>query len=1033
MTKLRTKQRNLNYLSSLLLLIGFLTCGAFTQVHATTTTSTIVDQQTTPITGRVLGADDNEPLPGVNVIIKGTTNGVTTNFDGFYSIENVSEGDVLVFSFMGFTTQEVLVKGQKEINLGLQTDSQSLDEVVVVGYGTTKKETLTGSIATVTGEDIVKTPAVNVTSTLQGRLPGLTASQRSGEPGNDDPSILIRATATTGNNSPLIIIDGVQRTGIGQLNSEDIENISVLKGASATIYGARAANGVILVTTKKGRASKPEFSFSYSFAMTNPTQDPDLLSSPEYAETFNEAVWYDAGRPDVYDPYYSDEVIQKFRDGSEPELYPDTDWNEEVLNRNSQQQRIGLSVTGGTDNTRYLLSFLAQTQEGNYKNNPTSYKQFNMRAKFDVDVTDNLTLGANINGIVKNKEFSSQGVGTNFYNIIRAIPTLVAVYDNGLIAPGRLGQSPLLLDQRGYNHTDETPIYTTFTATYKIPFVEGLRFDASYNYDMDTRTKKVWNLPYSSHQYNVNTGEYDVYQVGIVAPELTDRMEKYTTSLWNYRFTYDKSFGDHQFTAMVGQEQQHNQSSWVQAYRRNYVSSAIAEINVGSTAADDKDNGGSSYESAYNNWFGRINYDYQSKYMADIVFRSDGSQNFPEGKRYGNFYSVSGAWRLSEENFIKDNFENVDQLKLRVSHGTSGNDNVGQYQYLQSYQFGQNHVFGTTDVPGVYSSQLANPNITWEKSSKTDIGLDASFWNGMLGIDFTYWWEHRTDILETRNLSIPEILGFPSLPDENIGEVDSNGFELSLSHRNMNHELTYMISANVAYANSEIIYMDETPPAEPYQSQTGMMVGSGLYYETDGIYNTQEELDNSVHHSSTQVGDIKILDMNDDGQITDADRVRMDRTSTPKYVFALNTSFEYKNFDLAIFFQGQAGAVNYDDRFASLALGEQANSFSLRAEDRWTVDNPDGTMPRARDYVPGQNTFFLQDASFVRLKSAELGFTLPADVAAKMGGIHTRIYLSGSNVLTWAKEIKHVDPEISGRSTYYPQVRIFNIGVNVKF
>jgi len=972
------------------------------------------------------------PLPGANIIEKGTNNGAQADFDGEFSFLVSNKEAILVVSYIGFTTQEIPLNGQSKFNIVLQDDAAALDEVVVVGYGTRKKATLTGSVTSVSG-DVVKSPTANVTATLQGRMPGLTASQRSGEPGSDDPSILIRATATLGNNGPLIIIDGVERSGMGQLNSADVENFSILKGAAAAIYGARSANGVILITTKSGRKGKPIFNLSVNTAISNPTQKSDVLGSPLYAEVYNEGQFYDQGRLDSYTPYYSDEVIEKFRNGSEPELYPNTDWVNDVLKKNAIQNRINLEVTGGSDNTRYLMSFAALTQEGNYINNPTNYKQYNMRTKFDVDLTDNFTVGANISAVIKNKEYSSQGVGVNFINILLASPTEVSVYDNGLIAPGRFGQNPLLLDRRGYNHTDETPIYTTFTATYKIPFVEGLKIDASYNYDLDNRTSKTWNLPYTSNKYNVNTGEYDIESVGIVTPELTERYDKYTTSLLNFRLTYKNTFGDHGITAMIGQEQQVNKSSWIQAFRKNYVSPSIAEINVGSNASDDKDNGGSSSESSYNNYFGRVEYNYQSKYMADFVLRVDGSQNFPTDIRYGTFYAVSGAWRLSEEKFIKDNFKNVDQLKLRVSHGLSGNDNVAAYQHLQTYTFGSNYVFGTTEVPGVNEGSLANPNITWEKARKTDIGLEASFWNGLFAADLTLWKEHRYDILINESPVVPNILGLPGFPDVNSGIVDSYGYELMLSHRNMNNELRYSITGNIAYANSEVIYMNETPPAEVYQSQTGMMVGSGLYYETDGIYNTQEELDASVHHSSTQVGDIKIVDVNNDGAITDADRVRYKNTTTPKYVFGMNFGFNYKNFDLNLFLQGQAAAVNYDSRYANLGVSNFENGFVLRAEDRWTVDNINGTNPRSRAFSPGANTFFLQDASFVRLKSAELGYTLPENLLSKIGLTSTRVYLSGSNLLTWAKEIKHVDPEISGGANYYPQVRVVNVGVNLKF
>ncbi|CAH8281465.1 TonB-linked SusC/RagA family outer membrane protein [Mariniflexile fucanivorans] len=1001
--------------------------------------ATIKPIQQIQVKGKVTFTD-GMPLPGANIIEKGTTNGTQADFDGNFTLSVASKNAILVVSYIGYATREISLNGQTNLNIVLQEDAAALDEIVVVGYGTRKKETLTGSVSSVSGE-VVKSPTANVTASLQGRLPGITATQRTGEPGRDDPSILIRATATLGANAPLIIIDGVQRSSMGQLNPEDVENFSILKGASAAIYGARAANGVILITTKSGRIGKPKFSLSVNTAITNPTMRSEMLGSPLYAEVYNEGQLYDQDDPNTpgynprpgYVPFYTDQDIEKYRNGSDTNSYPNTDWVNEVLKNNAMQNRVNLEVTGGSENTKYLMSFAALTQEGNYKNNPTNYNQYNMRSKFDVDLTNNFNVGANISAIVKNKEFSSQGVGVNFINILLASPTDVAVYDNGLIAPGRFGQSPLLLDRRGYNHTDEIPIFSTFTATYKVPFVEGLKIDASYNYDLETRTSKTWDLPYTSNLYDVNTGEYPISQVGIVSPVLTERYDKLTTKLYNFRLTYDKTFGDHTLSAMIGQEQQVNKSSWIQAYRRNYVSPSIAEINVGSNAADDKDNSGTSSETSRNNYFSRLEYNYKSKYFADFVFRREGSQNFPKDSRYGNFYAISGAWRLSEENFIKDNFKNIDQLKLRIDHGLSGNDNVDAFQHLQTFNFGSNYVFGSTDVPGITEGKLANPFITWEKARKTDVGLEGLFWNGLFGFDLTVWKEHRYDILINEAPVVPVTYGLPGFPDVNSGIVDSHGYELILTHKNTINELQYSITGNISYADSEVIFKNETPRDEAYQNETGLMVGAGLYYETDGIYNTQEELDASVHHRSTKVGDVVIVDVNEDGAITEADQIRINKTNTPKYIFGMDFGFNYKNFDLNLFFQGQAAAVNYDSRYANLGNANFENSFVLRAEDRWTVDNINGTKPRSRGYLPGDNTFFLQDASFVRLKFAEFGYTLPEKAVSKVGLTSTRIYLNGSNLLTWAKEIKHVDPEISGQANYYPQVRTINVGVNLNF
>ena len=994
-----------------------------------------IDGNQKTVTGRVSDAS-GQPLPGVTVVVKGTTHGTITTANGDYSITNVSENAYLIFSFVGMHTKELRVGNQLIIDVTMEEDAIGIEEVITVGYGVQRKETLTGSVVNVAGDELAKNPSANISASLQGRLPGLVASQRSGEPGRDDPNILIRGNGTFGDNSPLIIIDGVERSLMGRLNPDEIESVSVLKDASAAIYGARAANGVIIVTTKQGAIGKPVFSLSLNNGFQQPTKIPEMLDAATFAEVFNEADWYRKGRPklDRYTPFYSDEVIQKFRDGSDQILYPNTNWMNEVLKPYSLQQRVSLQVNGGNEAVRYLLSFASMSQDGQFYNDPTKYDQYNARVKVDVNLSEYVSVGANISAILNNKEYSTVDTWINFTNILIANPTLPARYPNGLIAPGRLGENPLLLEQRGFNRTEDTPLYSTFTATYKIPFIKGLRVDASYNYDLSNQFQKFYNLPYYYHEYNVITQEYEEKQgTGASTVELTDTYRKWTTTMYNYRLTYDKTFNGHHLVAMVGQEQQKNTHTWARAYRKNFVSTAIDQINVGSTDPEDKDNGGSATASAYNNYFGRLNYNFQQKYLLEFLFRYDGSQIFPKERRYGFFPGFSVGWRMSEEGFIKNNLPYVDQLKLRFSHGQIGNDRVGQYQYLQSYSFGNNYVFGGNDAAAIYANTMPNPDITWEVSKKTDLGLDAALWNNILGMELTLWKENRSNILAQRNLSIPAIVGFSALPSENIGEVDNQGFEAVVTHRNKVNKFSYNINANVAYARSKIIFMDETPQAEPYQSRTGMPVGASLFYQADGIFATQEELDAYPHANSTKVGDIKILDLNNDSIIDSRDQFRFDKSSTPEIVFGLSIGLQYMNFDLSMFFQGQTNAYNYDDVFARLGNSAFDNTMAERAKDRWTVDNPEGTMPRADAFQPGWSTFFLYDATFIRLKTFEFGYSLPEHFVSKIAFDDIRFYVSAFNLLTWAKEIKWSDPEISGNSLYYPQQRVINLGINVKF
>jgi len=1001
-----------------------------------------LEKQGIKISGNVTDAD-GMPLPGVNILLKGTMEGTVTDVDGNFSIDVPSQEAILVFSSVGYISEEISIGTQVVINISMVPDVTALEEIIVVGYGEQKKETLTGSVVNVSGKEIKKSPSSNLISSLAGKLPGLSVNQRSGEPGRDDPSILIRGVGTFVSdpadlaeaNAPLIIVDGVPRSQMSRLNPDDIESISVLKDASAAIYGARAANGVILITTKKGIIGKPVFDFAYNYAVHSPTKIPDMLDAATFAEVYNEGDWYRKGRPvDNYVPFYSDEAVQKYRDGSDPVLYPNTDWMKEVLKPYSIQRRMSLQVNGGTEFVKYLFSFGSLFQDGNYYHNPTDYRQYNMRSKIDIDITKNLTVGVNLYTILNNRTYSPVVTWVNFYNILHSNPTLVAQYPNGLTAPGRLGENPLLLDQRGTDKIEDTPIYSTFTASYKIPFITGLKIDGSFNYDISNQFEKRFSLPYYYYEYNVNTGEYERKQgTGASTVELWDTYRKWTTMMYNIKIVYDRTYNNHHVSAMLGLEKQKNSYQFAEAYRKNFVSSAIDQIDVGSTDPADKNNSGSASATGYNNYFGRFNYGFSSKYLFEFLFRYDGSQIFPEGKRYGFFPGFSVGWRLSEEEFIRNNLLFVNQLKLRFSHGQTGNDRVDPYQYLQSYSFGDNYVLGSGDVPGIYANTIPNSNITWETSKKTDIGLEASLWNRKLGMELTLWQEKRSNILAQRNLSIPNIYGFSSLPSENIGKVDNNGYELVLNHRNTAGKLAYFIEATVSFARNKIVFMDETPQVEPYQNQTGHPIGAGLYYKADGIFNTKAELDSFPHPGGSRLGDIKIIDLNGDEKINAQDQFRFDYTATPEYIFGLNMNLQYRYFDLSIFLQGQTNAYNYDNAFVKLGNTDFDNAVVERANDRWTVDNPDGKMPRADAYQVGATTLFLYDATFIRLKTLELGYSLPSKITSKLKMKDIRLYINAFNLLTWAKEIKWADPEMSGDLTYYPQQRIINIGANVKF
>lgn len=987
------------------------------------------------VTGRVMD-ENGEGLPGATVMEKGTTNGTITDVDGRFSL-NVSEGAVLLISFVGYEAAEISAVGN-DLQINLKPDSEQLEEVVVVGYGEQKRETLTGSVVNVSGKTIQKSPVPNITNSIQGRLPGVIATNGTGEPGRDDAQILIRGRSTFGNTQPLLVVDGVIRPtgGLGRIDPQNIESITVLKDASAAIYGARAANGVILVQTKRGAIGKPELSFSFNQAFSQPTRILNVLDAATYAEVRNEAEI----RNGATTPIYTDDDIQKYRDGSSPLTHPNTDWVEETLKPWSLQNKMNLSVNGGSEAVRYFIALGLQNQDGHFKNNPTKYNQFNLRTNIDADITENFKVSLNIAGRLEKRQYPSTGTWVNFVNILSAEPTIPARYPNGLIAAGRFTENPLLRDQVGYLNQESLPIQSTLLMTYKVPYVKGLSITGSYSYDFTNNFNKKFEKPYYYWQYDAVNDEYDRMLSNVISsPTVTDDFSRTFVTTYNLRFNYEKTIGDHSINLLVGMERAENKGNSASAFRKNFPTTALPDINFGSSDPNDQSTSGSSYLTKRDNYFGRLNYNFKEKYLAEFLFRYDGSPVFPEDKRYGFFPGVSVGWRLSEEGFLQD-VAALDLLKIRASYGQLGNDNIDEsYAYLSAYSIGNAYTFGGTDVLGLYPGVLPNPNYTWEVLKTTNFGVEASLWKYLLGIEFDVFKQNRTNILAQRQLSISSTYGFPGLPPENIGEVENHGFELALSHEHRISEVNYRLRGNVSFARNQYVFFDEVPAGEDYQNQTGKPIGAVLIWPTDGIYRTQEEIDNSVHLDNAKPGDLKYVDKNGDGVINGDDQYRTDLSSTPELVFGLDMNFMYKNFDFTLFFQGQGRALYFP---GITSLGGASNSAVIRAENRWTPENIDGTMPASGGNFAQYSEFNMYSSAFVRLKNMEIGYTLPQNLADRINLSNLRVYCNAFNVFT-ISEIDFMDPE--GRAdgsdpnstrtdaNYYPQLRVFNVGVNFSF
>ena len=1009
------------------------------------------------ISGQV-SSEKGEPLVGAFVMVKGTTNGALTDAQGRYSI-NAPGNAVLVASLMGFEEQQAPVDGKDVINFVLREDNVLLQESVAIGYGTQSKITLTGSVTTTSGKELVKNSSVNLSQGLAGRMSGVIVNNRSGEPGRDDAVMYIRGRSTLGNNSPLIIIDGVPGRGdeFSRLTGEEIESINVLKDASAAIYGARSANGVILVTTKRGRSDgHPSVTFTYDYGMQAPTRLLKMADAVTFARAYNNARLITGASP-----IYTEEQIQHYIDGDDPISYPNTDWFKEIIKPFSSQHKYGVSLEGGAGKVSYFVQFNGQYQDGIYVKSATNYNQYNVRSNIDIKVTDDFTLGLDLNVRQQHKNYSaypSDSYGI-FYITTRRYASGAPYYPNGYL---RSGSNPAALVQSltGYDNTTYNTINTTFRGNYDFSkLIKGLSVNAVLAYDVHNNFHKNWSKNWPCYSYDEITETYQERDSGVfTTPTLNESQNNYHTLTVNANINYDRSFGDHHVTALAGMEQSNYRKDSFSANIEKYDSDILDEFFAGNADKSYYKIGGSAAETARRSFFTRVGYDYKSKYMFQALVRWDGSENFPEGKRWGVFPGASIGWRISEEPFIKDNLPWLTNLKIRGSYGEQGNDQVAAFQYLATYSYSTSTsyraLYGGKEVNFILPDEVPNPNITWEVARTWNIGLDGNINHGILGWELEYFHTRRSNILCTRNASVPYYTGLTvSLPDENIGIVSNRGVELQLTHENKAFagDLRYRIAGNFMYAKNVIEYMDETPYDEKHQymNRTGHPMGASLIYQVEGINRSFEDLENHVQMTGAGLGDFYFKDLDGNGTIDSQDRLRCDLTAVPQIVFGLNSELQWKNFDFSLLLQGQGRARYY---YAPLTDPVSGNIEYDAAVNAWycTVEkdeagksivvegNPGTNYPRIASNIGNggvyRTSYYYRNAAFLRLKNVELGYSIPGKVFGHQVGIkNIRFYAAGYNLLTFSG-LKTIDPETSdeGYQTY-PQVKIYNFGVKVTF
>ncbi|RIW18550.1 TonB-dependent receptor [Algoriphagus lacus] len=1030
--------------------------------------------QTREVSGVVISGEDNFPLPGVSILVKGTTTGTVTDVDGKFRINVASDQSVLVFSFIGFSSQEVVVGAQSTLNITLSPDTKALEEIVVVGYGEQKKETITGSVATVKGGELAKSPAMNLSNSIAGRMPGVVAVNRSGEPGYDGSSIRIRGSNTLGNNDALIVIDGIpaRAGGIDRLNPNDIESISVLKDASAAIYGSRAANGVILVTTKRGISGKPELTFQVNQGWAQPTVIPDLADAAQYAGMLNDLDIYalpvsewDAAnqaykttgtytRPNgvVRKAPYLPNELELYRNGSDPWNYPNTDWYKETLKEWSPQSRINAQLVGGNDNVKYMTSIGYQDQEGYYKQSATGFKQYDIRMNLDANVNKYVKVGLGILGREEQRYFPTRSAGSIFRMQMRGKPNQPAFWPNGLPGPDiENGENPVVIttNATGYDRDTRDYFQSNGTLEIKIPGVEGLKLTGTAAVDKTMQFNKRWETPWTLYQKGTGF-EADGVTPKLVAtvrgpadPRLTESNSNTLNILLGAVASYDKVIAnDHTINILAGFNKETVKGNNFNAFRRYFISTAIDQMFAGGDL--EKNNGGGGFERARLNYFGRASYNYKEKYLAEFLWRYDGSYIFPENTRYGFFPGVMLGWVVSDENFWKNSIgKTMDFFKIRGSWGQLGNDQIffggvlQEYQFLSTYGF-NSYIINGTEVKTLIENRVPNTRITWEVANNSNLGFEGQFMDGKIFFEFDVFYNKRTNILWQKNASVPQSTGLV-LPAENIGEVENKGYDFNVGYRGNIGDMTFSVGVNGGYAKNKILFWDEAPGAPEWQRSTGKPMNTFLVYQYDGVFATQEDINSSpldykAITNNLRPGDMKYRDINGDGKINPDDRIRMDNNDIPTFQGGMTLNMAFKNFDLAVLFQGAAGARQY------VSAGESGNigNFLLEIHDnRWTIDNPSTVHPRIANrndqYYSGGNTYWFRSTDYIRLKNLELGYNLPSHISEKAGVRNLRIYVNGLNLLTWDK-LDVYDPEtVSATGQYYPQARIISTGLNVTF
>lgn len=992
------------------------------------------------VSGTVLDAETQEPLIGANVVVVGTTTGVSTNIDGEYTIDVRSQSDTLKFSYTGYRSQIITVEDKRIINIQLSS-GELLDEVVVIGYGSQSKVKLTSAVSTVDSKTLKKLPTPNVSNGLEGLASGLFVRQGSGEPGFSGSSFEVRNFGNA-----LVIVDG-SPGNIDDLDPNEIESISVLKdAAAAAVYGVQGGNGVVLVTTIKGKLSKPELNYNNQFTNTAFTAYPDFLNSVQYATVLNEGL-INAGLT----PFYTEAQIQLFESGEDRINYPNEDWKALMFKDWGFQQRHNLNLSGGSEKVRYFVSGGYLDQGSNYTADVLSYQQYNLRTNINADITDNLKLQANLAGRRRINEAPGYSAYNIFRELSRALPTNLAYYPDG--TPARPSFSPNHIIEgirdfnAGYYRQRNNNIDAKLSLEWNIEKIKGLSIKSYGSLINNFNYNKTWGKSYELYTLNRLTGEYNEFTA---SPEgsfsetvLTQGMSYSNHYVLQQYINYDRIFGDHSVSGLLLGEMQRVQGENFFGRRQDFQSDLIDQLFAGSN--ENKDANGGEFRENRLGLVGRFSYDYKTKYFLESSFRYDGSSRFAPENRWGFFPSVSAGWRLSEENFWDGLSDLIPEFKVRGSVGTAGNDGTAAYQWLSGFTYNGFFAINQTAIPTIDNTSLANRDLTWETITTYDVGFDMKILSNDITLSFDYFKRYKEGVLAFASGSVPSTLGV-GLAAQNFHEYSNEGFELSLNYNTrFNQDWEFGAVANFSYSRETAEFIDEAIIVDDFMRQnltvTGTYTGLRRGYISDGLFQSFEEIEGHAiqdnnGNTSIQPGDVRYVDLNEDGIIDVRDQKVFGNGDKPFINLSLNLSASYKNFSVSVLLTGAAGYDLYLGGEAQSPLRNGFNGYTYQL-DYWTPANTDARFPRITDGGFNDNNyrysdFWMRNGTHLRVRNINFSYTLPQ--IGKGDGVFkdARIFATGFNLFVFKTFEEEFDPQMqSDTGWYYPQNKSFTFGINL--